>query len=494
MGKRLPAALVAALSVALVWLGAGTSTGTHQSDDTASALPEQLRQPNVVLVLTDDMRADDLRYLPKVNRLLVDQGVRFSNAISPHPLCCPARAGLFTGQYAQNSGVQHNAGAWGGAQALLDRDSNIGAWLTTAGYQTAYHGKFLNGWEEERWTPAGWTRWDPLVSGIHSYKRGEFLDGDTYEGEYVAGVMSERSERTIGQLSRSGAPFLSIINHVAPHVTVVGDNLPDSERKYRRHYRDAKPPWLGTRAFDERHVRDLPDDLRFRHVRRGTTIELFRARLRALRSVDDAVASLVRRLDRLGELDETYIVFTSDNGLGMGEHRADRKNILFDETLDVPLVVRGPGVPRGRTVHDLVSLVDLPATFVDWAGAEPGRPLDGASLAGVLRGRGLDRDTLLVQTGDERVNSTPGWNYRGVTTDRFLYGRKIDQPGVGILFDRLRDPLALVNRYGDPDYRRVQRELERRTDLLEECSGELLCNRQFGRVPPPRQAVLRRTR
>ena len=213
MGRKLPGALACALVVALACAAALASGGAgEQPVRVAAAVPQR---PNVVVILTDDMRADELRYLPKTNRLLVDQGVRFRNAISPHPLCCPARAGLFTGQYAQNNGVQHNSGPWGGAQALADRDANIGAWLTDAGYRTAYHGKFLNGWNRAQWLPRGWAEWDALVSGIHSYWRGTFYGGDSFEDRYVAGVMTRRSLRTIGRFQAQGLPFFSIVNHLS---------------------------------------------------------------------------------------------------------------------------------------------------------------------------------------------------------------------------------------------------------------------------------------
>ncbi len=211
---------------------------------------------------------------------------------------------------------------------------------------------------------------------------------------------------------------------------------------------------------------------------------LFRARIRSLRSVDDAVAATVARLDRLGELDNTYLVFTSDNAYALGEHRLLAKNYLFDEILDVPLVIRGPGFAPGTVDDTPVTLVDLAATFVDWAGATPGHPIDGIS---VERLRDTDRpavrDTILVQTGDRIADATPGWDYRGVTTSRYLFGYRAGKTRTGILFDRERDPYALRNRFKDRDYRAVRRELTRRTRVLSHCAGAG-CNRVFGPLPP----------
>ncbi len=124
--------------------------------------PPAADAPNVVVFVTDDMRKDDLGYLPHIRDLLVDQGMTFTQAQSPHPLCCPARAELMTGQYAQNNGVHHNTGPYGGWQAL-DSSSTIATWAQDAGYATAIHGKHLNHFEADAPADPGWTNIDILL-------------------------------------------------------------------------------------------------------------------------------------------------------------------------------------------------------------------------------------------------------------------------------------------------------------------------------------------
>lgn len=447
---------------------------------------EAAGRPNVVLILTDDMRADELRFMPKTRRLLVREGVRFTNALSPHPMCCPARAELVTGQYGQNNGVRHNKGRWGGAKRLHGIDRMIGRWLQAAGYRTSYHGKFLNGYERLRPMPrpAGWTEWDAQVDGIYTYRWGRFFNGDRVGRTYITKTMTERSGDTIDRFA-GRQPFFTIINHVAPHSTLSHPNLPRWEPKYDDAYRHVRPPSFAAPSFNEQRVGDLPRGLRMRKVSRSRIAAIFHARVRALRSVDDAVAATVRRLERLGELDNTYLVLTSDNGYAMGEHRLKAKNFLIDEVLEVPLVVRGPGFAPGTVEDTPVTLVDLAATFVDWALATPAHPLDGVSIE-LLRADDQPpvRDTILVQTGDQRPDSTPGWDYRGVTTSRYLFGHRAGKPGTGILFDRQRDPYALRNMFWDRDYRAIRRELTRRTRILSRCAGAD-CNRVFGPLPEP---------
>ena len=203
------------------------------------------------------------------------------------------------------------------------------------------------------------------------------------------------------------------------------------------------------------------------------------ARLQSLQAVDRAVGSLVETLDDEGILDDTYIVFTSDNGYSLGEHRFVGKDVLTDEALQVPLLVRGPDVVPGATSRLPVTLVDLPVTFASLTGVTPQWQVDGTSLAPTLRGEDQAfRDTTLIQTGRTLGD---GWSHRGVRTERYLYGTD----GVDtFLYDRLLDPYEMVNLADDPAYAGVRSTLEMRRRELVDCAG-WTCNQQFGAVPEP---------
>jgi N-acetylglucosamine-6-sulfatase len=471
-----------ALLVLCVLLAATTATSADGTGSKAPAAGNE--RPNVVFVLVDDMRADEMRFLPKTRRLLGARGVTYTHALSPHPLCCPARAELITGQYAQNNRVKDNSGPWGGFHALNAPDNNIGAWMRDRGYRTAFVGKYLNGYHGGA-RIRGWNVWLPLVSRVYDYWRPRFFRADRLDVGYVTHAIRRRTARAIRGFD--GDPFFLYVFHPAPHEKPrsspgsSGWSPPPAERRYRDHYNRYRPAVLDTAAFHEKDVSDLPADLRRRSSGARWFTNLARGRARALRSVDDSVAHLVSQLDEIGELDETYIVFTSDNGYMFGEHRLGGKNVLFDEALDVPLLVRGPGVPRGVKSHRPVTLVDIPAALVKWTGATPGRRLDGLSLTNP----GRRRDTILIQTGTAQ-RGTGGWSYRGVTTGRYLYAYRVGHPGSGLLFDRARDPQALRNRFRATAYAAVRRTLDRRTRVLIDCSGPGECNRSFGPVPHPR--------
>jgi arylsulfatase A-like enzyme len=246
-----------------------------------------------------------------------------------------------------------------------------------------------------------------------------------------------------------------------------------------------RAPSLHSRAFD------VPGDAANGLVgaagswHRRYVQHFYTQRIRSLQSVDRAVARAVRLLSRLGELDRTYIFFASDNGFLLAQHGLIGKNVLYDENLRVPLLVRGPGVQHQRSPL-AVTLADLAPTMLRIAGGSAGVRLDGRSFLGDLRGRHIPwRDTQLIQTGRNVVvpDGSHGWTFRGVRTRRYTYGRDV-LTGRKLLFDRARDPAQLDDVAGATAYQRVVTELERRTRLLTSCAGQS-CNRSFGPAGGP---------
>ncbi|WP_299928263.1 sulfatase [uncultured Nocardioides sp.] len=446
---------------------------------------DETTRPNLVFVLTDDMRDDDLDHMPITRRLLADQGMEFTDAISPHPLCCPARAQLATGQYAQNNGVQHNRGVNGGFDAL-DPTQEASVWFRAGGYRTAFAGKFLNGYHPGDVRPAGWSRWDALTRGVYDYVDFTMTgDGDPrrYTDSYITSVIEDRTNEAVRDFARTGDPFVVYAWHLAPHYRISpegGRSLPPAAPQDQDLFLDERPSAFDDPSFNEEDVTDQPAYLRHRApASRDEVAAENTARLQSLQAVDRAVGSLVQTLDDEGVLDDTYIVFTSDNGYSLGEHRFVGKDVLTDEALQVPLLVRGPGVVPGATSSLPATLVDLPVTFAALTGVTPQWQVDGTSLAPTLRGEPQPfRDTTLIQTGRTLGN---GWSHRGVRTERYLYGTDgLDT----FLYDRLLDPYEMVNLADDPAYAGVRSTLEMRRRELVDCAG-WTCNQQFGPVPEP---------
>ena len=485
--------LVATLATVTANSGASQADAVRMVQTTQTPSPEpggvgdpaDDPRPNVVFVLTDDMRDDDLDHMPITRRLVADEGMEFTDAISPHPLCCPARAQLATGQYAQNNGVQHNRGVHGGFQAL-DPTQEASSWFRDSGYSTGFVGKFLNGYNAHDVRPSGWSRWDALTSGVYDYIDFSMTgDGDPhrYQDSYITSVIEDHANQAVTDFARAGDPFVVYAWHLAPHYRISpegGRGLPPALPQDQGLFDDARPSSFDAPSFDEDDVTDQPAYLR--HLPRVTRSEISAentARLRALQAVDRAVGSLVETLENQGVLDDTYIVFSSDNGYSLGEHRFVGKDVLTDEALQVPLLVRGPGIAAGSTSDLPVTLVDLPATFAALTGVSPAWQVDGTSLVETLLGGDQPfRDTTLIQTGRTLGN---GWSHRGVRTERYLYGT---DGADGFLYDRLLDPDEMVNLIDTPDYAAVQAALELRRVELADCAG-WTCNQVFGPLPDP---------
>src|SRR5688500_8423849 len=214
--------------------------------DTTGTLQAEGDRPNLVFVLTDDMRDDDLDHMPITRRLLADQGMEFTDAISPHPLCCPARAQLATGQYAQNNGVQHNRGVHGGFQAL-DPAQEASTWFRSSGYRTGFVGKFLNGYGPRDVRPAGWSRWDALTRGVYDYVDFSMTgDGDPrrYTDSYITSVIEDHTNEAVRDFARSGDPFVVYSWHLAPHYRISpegGRSLPPADPRDETSFLDERP-------------------------------------------------------------------------------------------------------------------------------------------------------------------------------------------------------------------------------------------------------------
>ncbi len=496
------AAAVGLLCVALLAaqtgvIGSGSAPDRMTHTSAASPTPAA-DAPNVVVFLTDDMRKDDLDYLPNVRRLLAKEGMTFTEAQSPHPLCCPARAELMTGQYAQNNGVHHNSGKYGGWQAF-DPSSTIATWANDAGYASALHGKHLNHFDRSAPADDGWTNFDILLEPATDYKHFTFYGGDSFTNDYVT---TRIDERTVADIDTWGGkrPFMIFANHVAPHIwfpaSAKGDGdgnrggrVPPAAPAYAKALPGLTPKAFKAPSFNEADMSDKESTVRSRAKLSPKELrKLNLARIRSLLSVDDAVAHTVAALERTGELDNTYIVFTSDNGYALGEHRYTGKDRLFDEILDVPLVIRGPGIPAGTRSTRAVTTVDLTVTLTQLMGLRPTLRTDGMSFVDTLRDpkkRG-QRDTMLIQTGAKDPSARfPGWAYRGVLTRRYSYGRRINNaPNDGFLYDRHKDRYELRNVLSSKRYQGVRRELERRYRALANCAGSN-CNRDFGPLPRP---------
>ncbi len=338
--------------------------------------------PNIVLILTDDQDSASLKYMPHVTQRVVNEGVTFTNAFAANNLCCPGRASILTGKYAHNHGVYGNTGCsrYFGAQGL--DGETFATWLDRAGYRTAYFGKYLNEYKSLG-IPPGWDRWYAYNDGFLNPYPINDQGTQTYlniNQEQEADHLGRESLEWLKSTSDGGAPRLLVLAPYTPHAPAhVAD-------RYVGTYSNLslpKPP-----NFNETNVSDKPSVIR--KMPRLTSGEVgamqadFRSRMEGLRSVDDAVNGILDELLAEGELDNTYVIYSSDNGWFWGQHRLTSKTFPYEEGGRVPFVVSGPGVQDGATIPHLVGTHDLAPTIADLANAPRGGTQDGKSFVPLL--------------------------------------------------------------------------------------------------------------
>jgi N-acetylglucosamine-6-sulfatase len=436
--------------------------------------------------MTDDQTAASLPTMQHVHALLSGEGTRFGQAIASFPLCCPARATHLTGQYAHNHGVLHNNPPFGGFISL-DHTNTLPVWLQSSGYRTMHVGRYLNGYEFRHGIPAGWTDWHGSPhSAAFNYgawkvnENGVLRDYPSadHPGEHQTDFTTRRAVELIDQAAPGEQPFFLSLWYVAPHRG--GPRDPDDPRRpgtpspaprHRDAYAGVGMPRQPN--FNEKNMYDKPQVVADRRRLSPEFVagveENWRQEIETLMGVDEGVAQIVEALRRTGELDNTLIVYMSDNGFMHGEHRALAEKVLpYEESINIPLVMRGPGVPRARVDDRLVGNLDVTASILDATDTVPGRVLDGRSLLELLADPGAEwgRD-ILIENGNG-ANGIP--TYRGIRTYRYLY---IEHRTTGEyeLYDLVEDPYQLQSVDGHERYAKVQRDLASRLRELTSCIG-----------------------
>jgi N-acetylglucosamine-6-sulfatase len=441
-------------------------------------------RPNVVVIETDDQTAADMASMPRTRALIGDQGVTFDNSFVSLSQCCPSRATFLTGQYAHNHGVRTTQPPFGGFPAFKD-DQSLPVWLQRAGYATALVGKYFNGYgkDDPTYVPPGWTDWHGL-EGPTTYSFSGFALNDNgrvarYPGSYQTDVLTRLSQDFVRRQARARQPFFLWTTVVDPHIGGPHHML-DGPRT------DMAVPsplfydaLLGAQmpmspAFDEADVSDKPAALRNR--RRLGPHELMELQLawqrrqESLLAVDLDVRKIVGTLRHEGVLRNTLLIFTSDNGYLIGEHRVRESKVLpYEPSIRVPLMLRGPGVPKGASRSQLAFNGDLAPTILQATGAQAPWATDGMSLLPFARHATTASRRAILLEGPPQGNRDGAPRFTGLRTTRYAYVEYRD--GEVELYDLRRDPDELRNLAGQPAVAALQARLARRLASLRHCSG-----------------------
>ena len=440
-------------------------------------------RPNVVMIMTDDQTLESMRVMPNVKTLLADQGVTFDNNFVSYSLCCPSRATYLTGQYAHNHGVWGNSAPNGGYYKL-DSTNTLPVWLNRAGYQTMHIGKYLNGYgtRNAREVPPGWGLWygsvDPTTYRYYNYtlnENGTTVNYGTGTANYQTDVYARKAVSLIAAQAADPRPFFLSVAFLAPHAggprdpdDPSGQATPSPAPRHRNLFRTQPLPTPA--SFNEADVSDKPAAIRNRPLLTTARInkirENYQQRLESLLAVDEAVAQIVNQLSAIGKLDQTYIIFTSDNGFMHGEHRVPQgKVVLYEPSIRVPLIIRGPNLPAGVHRSQFVENIDLAPTIVDATDAQPGRVMDGKSLLPFAK------DPIL-HSGRDLLLETP--TYAAIRTPNWLYAEHVT--GEKELYNLARDRDQLSSLHNDLGLATMRTNLAARLARLRGCSG-VACRR-----------------
>ena len=430
-------------------LGLALTLFTLHSPSEAPKAPSVAR-PNIVLILTDDQRADSLALMPKVTSQLVRKGVAFSNAFAVNPICCPSRATILTGRHSHGTGVYRNGSPHGGF-ASFDDSSTIATWLNDSGYRTALVGKYMNGYASE-YVPPGWDSWRAYVDtpGYYGYTLnvdGKLVSYGDANADYSTDVLANYATSFI-QKAPPGLPLFLAFTPYAPH---------EPSTPAARHLsafaglRPHRPP-----SFDEVGVGDKPGYIRslprLSPTREAELDELRKDHYRSLLAVDEAVGRILGALAQAGRLSNTLVLYSSDNGFLFGEHRWTDKAVPYEESIRVPMVLRYDPITQGRAGNrsELALNLDVAPTFASAAGAAaPGA--EGTSLLPLVGGTSSEwRTGFLIEMLRSRNGLAIPVSYCALRTERYIY--VLYDTGEQELYDLALDPFQLKNRALEPAY------------------------------------------
>lgn len=482
--------------------------------------------PNVVVIMADDLDVSSVDIMvanglmPNLKQYLLDKGTRFANAFVTTSWCCPSRATFFTGLYSHNHGVLSNGRPLGGITRFQDV-STLATWLHEAGYRTGLAGKYLNNYGDDKdpttpvdnpkYIPPGWDDWqailDTSVPGRMVFQMYDYTLNDNgtlvafgaAPSDYQTDVLARRARQFINRSEQLNdmQPFFLVVAPVAPHLERPGPSLSGCvDPKWSGTIRPA-PRHIGTLpaaitlprppSFNEADMSDKPAFLQA--VPRLTAADIsclnrqYRDHLEAMRAIDDLIGITVRTLMTNRELENTVIIFTSDNGFLYGEHRLTDKVLGYEPSIRVPLVIRAPGFTGPQTAMPFALNTDLAPTIAAFAKVVPGLTVDGRSLIPLLQDptKKLWRKRFLVeylagpnanpQVGPRQPFSAVRTTPLDPQTPNRFYVEWNDPPGSRELYNLATDPDERYSQHANPALAGVRAELAAWLAQLKSCGN-----------------------
>jgi N-acetylglucosamine-6-sulfatase len=445
-------------------------------------------RPNIVVILLDDARIDDLTTMPGA-RSISDSGVSFNNMFSPFPLCCPARATLLTGQYAHNHGVQSNKRPTGGFWSFQDSQT-LATWLNPT-YVTAWTGKYFNEYGTSgsaTYVPPGWNEWFTPDGSVWNYAATRWnWNGTlkTFSGQYQADTEADFVVSFINRHASSAEPIFLVASFLAPHagnptesddpnIVYKTNSFPTPYVAPRHKDFFSNLPLTFNPAFNEDNSDKPQRPAALTSWEIDALIEVNQQRRESLLAVDEAIQRIITALEDAGTLENTFVMLLSDNGYALGEHRFRAgKLIPYDVAVKVPLFIRGPGIPAGSRVHQLVGIHDLAPTILAMSAISDthgGTVFDGINLMPMVGDPYYYADRpIVIEGAPPNGETSPDWLFRGVVNPDWKYVLRSN--GASELYDRKNDPWELQNLAKDSRYAATLSQMNQLQLRLQSCRG-----------------------
>ncbi|HEY5731564.1 MAG TPA: sulfatase [Anaerolineales bacterium] len=441
---------------------------TGASCSSLEALGIVSKRPNVILILTDDLDFTLMPHMKYTNELIVQQGAEFTNYFVTSPLCCPSRASMIRGQYPHNTNILENAPGFRNFFRNKFEEETVAVWLEQSGYETALVGKYMNGYPVtagDEYVPPGWTDWHVFFhhgpendEGGYYFnysmnENGELVEYGYSPEDYSTDVLKQKSLSFLDQSISSRDPFFLLISTTAPH----GPSIPAPRHEGML----TEIEYPGKPSFLTEDINAKPAVVLEKATVPGEEFDIYdanafyRNRAATLLAVDEMVLEIVQALEQTGQLENTYIIFTSDNGFHMGEHNfSGGKGLPYTEDINVPFFIRGPGIEPGTTVSHLTANIDLAPTIAEIAGAKIADFVDGRSLIPLLQTQNASlpdwRNGLLVEAGYTNRDDARALNFRSIRTTTFLYVEYFADGSIEF-YDLVADPYERNNIAGSLD-------------------------------------------
>jgi arylsulfatase A-like enzyme len=399
-------------------------------------------RPNFLIIITDDQRFDTMEYMPNTQSLIFDQGVTFSHGYITTPFCCPSRASILTGMYAHNHNVHVNEEKLKFTTVVEDLHKN--------GYYTGLVGKYLNSWNGD--ARSEYDYWVTFFGGtVPNYYDPDLNVNGKWQKMtgYITYLFKDYVNEFLDKATSQGKPFLLIFAPNAPHP-------PYTPAKEDTSLYTDLPPFRPP-SYNEADMSDKPLSIAGKQLldeEGSAQIDRIRRRqILTLVALDRSMGEILAKLKATGEMDNTVIIFVSDNGKHWGEHRMESKSTAYEESVKVPFALRYPPlVPTPYLEDKLVANIDIAPTIYELSDTPIPSTVDGLSMVGLLSGTGDWRDHLLLEAWPDRGHWT------AIHTGQYVYIETDND--LSEFYNLETDPYQMDNMINDKKYQSIILELQ----------------------------------